>query len=157
MLEIHVSVASSTLTNLLGPTPTVFVEDTDIPIKLEKLRSKGWVIMVCQRPITGTDGNVAIGNNAHGRHWAAMNPMDEFFEEKLRSNEKLDARVAVVLTGEQLVRMALIGNRYADKYREMELDNALKLLKPKIDKLEGKKYSEVMELLKQAEAGYGKG
>lgn len=89
-----------------------------------------WVVMNAPRPLAGhltTDS----GEFLTGRFYAAIDPADSMAAAYLETNTKLDACVVVIASKAVQVEMALVGSRYADRYRnEFTGDDLYKAVSP---------------------------
>lgn len=153
MIEIQIALASNHDT-----VPSMFVLVDEIPEKIMRKYDAnwshdlkkflaGWTIMVAHRPLLGDIEE--IGHNVYGRHWVAIDPSNEVYDSILEHNRKLSGRIVLPITKEMLTQVALIGNKYKDRYMEMEVDERYSLLSPKVRKLEGLPHKELVNRLRE--------
>lgn len=147
-MEIQISIASNALDKQLEAIATMFTTPDGVPRPLLKMHEKGHILMVGMRPLLGD--NKAMGDGLYGRHWICIDPKNELFEDLIEENLKNDARLVKVLTREEIVGMALVGNRYKDAYLEEDFEERESMLEPSLSKLQGIPWSKMNELIKKA-------
>ena len=117
-----------------------------------------WVVMNAPRPLLGTK-TLEGGPFLSGRFYAAIDPADSMAATFLAENVKLDARVVLQGIGEDLqIEMALVDNKYADRYRdEYKGDELFDILSPQINKLQDKTVADLEAIIARARGGAGSG
>ena len=113
--------------------------------------ASGWIVMNAPRPLAGhlTTDN---GEFLSGRFYAAIDPADTTAASFVEANIKLDACVVICASKAVQVDMALVGHRYADRYRsEFSGDDLFKAVNPDRH-LRDLPYAELQSRLLQAQS-----
>ncbi len=86
-------------------------------------------------------------NWCYGRFYSEVDLASEFAASFIKQNNDLDARLVVRITEKQAVELALVNNKYADRYRELPFAEQLELLSPRLSKLQHLPYLDAVALL----------
>lgn len=147
-MEIQISLAGNPVTKKIASVATMFTTVNEVPRVMKADLDKGFVLMVGMRPLMGS--REVMGSILYGRHWVSMNPKDPMFEDWLKHNLDMDARMVKVVTREEMSGMALVGNKYKDAYLEEEIEERLGMLEPTLRDLQGSPWSEIEDRIKKA-------
>lgn len=112
---------------------------------------EGWIVMNAPRPLLGNQ--TMEGAFLSGRFYAAIDPLDSMAAAFIKENEKLDARMVVVVSREMQMSMALHGNKYRDQYLALDAQTRFKDLSVTIRKLQDMQYGELLKLMEVAREG----
>lgn len=112
-----------------------------------------WIVMNAPRPLAGHK-TLEGGDFMAGRFYAAIDPNGEGAASMVENNRSLDARVIMTVSKETQAKMALVGNKYADKYRDLAEERGEPLhdlpdIQVQIDRLQDSEYQHLQSLLKQ--------
>lgn len=119
---------------------TRMVEGLDVEIPT------GWIVMNAPRPLLGH--KMIEGEFLTGRFYAGIDLNDSMAESYIRENEKLDARLVVVLARDDQMEVALKDNVYRDKYLEIEPGKRFDMLRSSFEKVRDMPYGQLMDTLK---------
>jgi hypothetical protein len=112
---------------------------------------QGTVLFNAPRPLVGQEH--PCQEWCHGRHYAEVDMTDPYASHLVQKNINLDARIVLDVNDAEVVEMLLIGNRYADRYREFPFDERLVMLLPLLRKIQHLEYGDAHGLLEAAKAG----
>lgn len=109
---------------------------------------QGWIAMQTTRPILG---NKIIENSdfTGGFFYVAIDLSCEFAEKNIENNKKMGAHINVFVSEEQKLNAALffVPEKYRKTYAEMIVSGNEGVREELFDRLEGKKYGELLEAL----------
>ncbi len=112
--------------------------------------SEGCAVFNAPRPLLGAEHSCT--DWCHGRFYSEIDLGSPHAAAFIEKNNALDARVVVAITDAEAVEMLLVGNRYADDYREYGFEDQLEMLLPNIGDIQHLPYGEAMALLDAAKA-----
>jgi hypothetical protein len=105
-----------------------------------------WIVMNAPRPLLGT--KVLEGEFLTGRFYAGIDPDDSMSEAYIHENEKLDARLVVVMSRDDQMGVVLQENAYQDKYLAIEPVKRFEMLRPSFEKIRDMPYGQLVATLK---------
>ncbi len=107
----------------------------------------GHVLMNAPRPLIGKQ--IGLDEHNHGRFYALIDLADEAAPRILQMNRDLDARLIIPATKDELVDLALLNNKYADRWREVETDDLYSEVSHLVSKIQRIPFSQAVDMFEQ--------
>ena len=109
---------------------------------------EGWVLMNAARPLVG---NLQYeGDFLSGRYYAALDPSDEYFENRIKQNVNLDASVVLQATKDEISLMAMNVSKHKNEYLQIAARRNEPVYAVRLGEVDNLPYAQASQLLVDA-------